>query len=136
MPVTQRGYAGISIKLKTLNNFQQWARPAVEKGVEAMYKEATTYAPDFAGNTYDRTGRLKASMERLTRAPSGGIVGTVFGTGTRAPHGVDYTGLVKVAGSQARIHAKHGWKTDVQDLDKAQPKIDAEMAKAVKQVLR
>lgn len=136
MPIITKGSAEISRKLRSLENFQRWATPAVQKGVDAMEKEATTYAADFAGNSYTRTGRLKRSMETNIRSNSRGVTGTVFGTGARAPHGADYTGFVKVKGSQAAVHARHGWKTDVQDLEAARKTIDAALDSAAKKALR
>lgn len=136
MPIVTKGFDEVSRKLGSLIKFEQWATPAVEEGVEAMAKEARRYAPDFAGNTYQRTGRLKASMEELIRATGSGVVGTVYSTGARSPRGGFYEHFVKVEGSQAQVHASHGWKTDVDDLEAARETIDRALDKAVKRVLR
>jgi len=136
MPILTKGFPEIERKLKTLQKFQAWATPAIELGVDAMYKRATTYAPDFPGNSYARTGRLGRSMAKLIRSNNRGVTGTVYGTGASAPHGVDYTGLVKVEGSQAAIHARHGWKTDKADLEESRADIDAALDNAVKKALR
>lgn len=136
MPITQRGFQQVSRKLKTLDNFQKWATKPVEDSVEVMYEQATTYAPDFAGNTYTRTGRLKRSMTKLVRATGNSIVGTVYGAGARSKLGKDYTALVKVEGKQARVHERHGWQTDADDLKKSEGKIDSIFKKAVGRALR
>jgi len=136
MPILTKGFSEIERKLGTLQRFQAWAAPAIELGVDAMYKRATKYAPDFPTNTYTRTGRLGRSMAKLIRSNSRGVTGTVYGTGASAPHGIDYTGLVKVEGEQAAIHALHKWKTDKDDLEDSRADIDAALDNAVKKALR
>ena len=131
MPIIERGFPKIEKTLRDIDNFQKWATPAVEKGVDAMEKIAKVYAPEVAGSKYERTGDLGRDFDKMTRANGRGVTGTVFSTG-----GVDYMGFVKVAGSQTAVHARNQWKTDVDDLEKAQPVVDAELDKAAKRMLR
>ncbi len=136
MPITQKGDVEISRRLGNIDNFQKWAKEPVTKSVDVVHKQAETYAPPVPGSRYIRTGELGDSMETAVRASHNGVMGVVFSSGARSPHGGFYEKYVKVAGSQMPFHALNGWKTDEQDLAAKQKDIDGFWDDAVGAVIR
>ena len=117
--------------LKSLNEFQRWARQPLEESIDALFGRVKTYPPPKP--TYQRTYTLQTSIAKEIIAQPNGLQGRVFSTGANQGHG-QYEQYVKVREFQAEVH-QGWWPTTEDDLEAERGTFESNFQAAAEKVL-
>lgn len=100
-----KGMAELLAQVKALGpDLNQTLRPGIEKVLEVVKARMQEYPPERAGQTYRRTGNLRASWQTFPNEGSGDVLGVVRSSG------VIYNRYVQDADAQAWMHQDR-WQT-------------------------
>ena len=129
--ITITGDKRLLAKLRSLNEFQRWARQPMEESIDALHQRVKTYPPPKP--TYQRTYTLQTSIAKEITPQPNGLQGRVFSTGANQGYG-PYEHFVKVREFQAEVH-QGWWPTTEDDLQAERGNIESNFQSAVEKEL-
>ena len=117
----------LSKTLHDLQDFQRWATPPMEEGIDTLHQRVQKYPPPKP--TYIRTHTLQRSIARMVERSQSGIIGRVYSTGANQGRGF-YEHFVKVRETQAYMHVGW-WPTTEDDLNAEKANLERLFKEAV-----
>jgi hypothetical protein len=155
MTVTIKGMDAVSLKLRNLQNFTQWATPPMQKTVALLHDEIAKY-PTKAAGAFSRYATPKQRRAYWAKVRSGEIghgAGGYIRTGTlgrkwvtkvensingvrgEVGNNTGYAQYVQQLASQQSFHKASGWTTEIEALRKTEKDRNAVWRVAVRRII-